>query len=245
MPSTLAIVLIGAGSILKKRRFVVAGLCILYIFSIPCTSSYLFAFLESGEKRIPAGEAPAADAIVVLSGAGLAEIGKHKVIEWQDPDRFNGGVQLYFSGKAPLLVFTGGWLPWDSSTRLEGDMLLEQALLMGIPASSILKTGKVLNTKEEADAVAGLLIDTIEKPYGKQKGTSVRILLVTSAYHMPRARMLFEKAGFEVVPFSVDFKSYSGSGFSFFKFLPNPAALSASETAIREIYGRLYYRFKL
>jgi uncharacterized SAM-binding protein YcdF (DUF218 family) len=244
MPSTFAIVLVLAGCFLRKRFLIIVGLCVLYIFSIPVTAAALFNFLEAGSKRVPADEAPAADAVVVLSGAGVTPRGESKVIEWRDPDRFFGGIQLYFAGKAPLLVFTGGWLPWDASARPEGEVLVEEAGLMGIPTTSMITTGKVSNTKQEADAVAQILLDVHKRLPNAKQSAAVRIILVTSAYHMRRAKMLFERAGLEVVPFPVDFKSSPVTGSSIFQFLPNAGALDASETAIREIYGRLYYRFK-
>jgi len=244
MPSTVAILLIVAGCVLKRKGIVIAGWCVLFIFSIPITAGFLFGFLEAGEERIPASEAPAADAIVVLSGAGVTETGKSNVVEWQDPDRFFGGVQLYFSGKAPLLVFTGGWFPWEVSARPEGELLVEQAALMGVPASSMITTGRVSNTEQESDAVAKILRERRKESPDAHGGASPRVLLVTSAYHMPRARFLFEKAGLEVVPFPVDFRSSSAPALSFLKFLPNAGSLNASETAIRELYGRVYYRLK-
>lgn len=243
MPSTVAVLLIVAGWFLKRKGMAVAGACVLLIFSMPITAGVLFRFLEAGEERIPASEAPSADAIVVLSGAGVMETGKSKVVEWNDPDRYFGGVQLYFSGKAPLILFTGGWLPWTASARPEGEILVEQACLMGVPPSSLMTTRKVSNTEQEAIAVAQILRDRRKDSPGAL-GASPRIILVTSAYHMPRARMLFEKAGLEVVPYPVDFKTTTATTLSFLKFLPNASALDASETAVRELYGRIYYRLK-
>lgn len=244
LPFTLAILLMVAGWLLRKKAVIIAGLCVLYFFSIPITARYLFVFMEQGKERIAAAEAPSAEAIVVLSGAGASEKGKSKVIEWQDPDRFLGGVQLFFAGKAPVLVFTGGWLPWDAEARPEGEVLAEQACLMGVPANAIMTTGKVSNTEQEAGAVAQMIRDRRKEAGNVSGETKARILLVTSAYHMPRAQLLFERAGLEVVAFPVDFRTSPVASLSFFDLLPNSGALDASETAIREFYGRLYYRLK-
>jgi uncharacterized SAM-binding protein YcdF (DUF218 family) len=67
------------------------------------------------------------------------------------------------------------------------------------------------------------------------------VLLVTSAFHMPRARRLFERAGMSVIPFPVDFKVSAARVISVLDFLPAAGALTQTEIAMREWYGRLYY----
>lgn len=104
---------------------------------------------------------------------------------------------------------------------------------MGVPAPQIVKTTRVTSTAEEAQAVATLL-------RGRLAGAP-RILLVTSAFHMSRARMLFERTGMSVIPFPVDFKVSAGQGLSVLAFLPTAAALAQTEMTMREWYGRLFY----
>jgi uncharacterized SAM-binding protein YcdF (DUF218 family) len=53
----------------------------------------------------------------------------------------------------------------------------------------------VENTADEAVAVKELI------------SPSKRIILVISAYHMYRAKRLFEKVGFEVIAYKVDYKT--------------------------------------
>lgn len=214
------------------------GLCLLLVFSIPVTAKILWAHMEEGSQRISPDETPAADAVVVLSGAGITERGKSKAIEWQNPDRFLAGIDIFRSGKAPLLIFTGGWLPWAPNNRPEGEVLIEQARKLGVPESAVACTEKVSNTKEEAAAAARLLRT-------RQTGRAQpRIILVTSAYHMPRAKSLFEREGLAVLPFAVDFKSPPTWEIYISDFFPTTAALEACDKAIREIYGRVYYRVK-
>lgn len=243
MPLTLAVLLMAAGLLLKRRAVGLAGLCVLIFFSMPAVSTNLVNFMEGGVERLSAEAAPPADAIVVLSGAGVREQGKAKVIEWNDPDRFFGGIQLFHAGKAPLLIFTGGWLPWDAAARPEGEVLIEQARLLGVPAEAMMTTGKVSNTAEEAVGAFQVLRERLGTA-GNPPARPPRILLVTSAYHMPRARRIFEKAGIEVVSFPVDFRRQAPMPASLMDLVPNSGALAVSETAIRELYGRWYYQLK-
>jgi uncharacterized SAM-binding protein YcdF (DUF218 family) len=61
---------------------------------------------------------------------------------------------------------------------------------------------------------------------------------------MQRSKYLFEKQGFDVTPFPVDFKS-SNSKFSFLEFMPSIGALNKTSIFIRENLGRLYYKIIL
>ena len=66
-------------------------------------------------------------------------------------------------------------------------------------------------------------------------------VVITSAFHMKRAEALFEKKGFSVTAFKVDYKTPPVIKLNIFNILPNAGALSDTETAFRELLGRLYY----
>ena len=72
-------------------------------------------------------------------------------------------------------------------------------------------------------------------------GQRPRIILVTSAFHMRRAKMLFERKGFEVDPFPVDFQVSDRQKTTILSFLPKAEYLEDSEIAMREGVGMLYY----
>jgi uncharacterized SAM-binding protein YcdF (DUF218 family) len=162
----------------------------------------------------------------------INEVGDSTYVEWGDPDRFFGGIALFKAGKAQKLVFTGGKMPWDKAKKTEGEVLKEYAISNGIPSDKILVSKDVENTADEAVAVKELI------------SPSKRIILVTSAYHMYRAKMLFEKQGFEVIPYKVDYKSAGKSAITVIDFLPRAGNLAITETGIREIIGRLFYLLK-
>ena len=88
------------------------------------------------------------------------------------------------------------------------------------------------NTADEAVAVKELI------------SPSKRIIIVTSAYHMYRAKSLFEKQGFIVIPYKVDYKSERNYESTIIVFLPSAENLKKTETGIREIIGRLFYLVK-
>jgi len=233
LPLGIVIMLVVAGTIRRRRSLVWAGLAILWVCATPLVANPLARLLEGGAIRQPAETQAPGDAIVVLSSGRVTAPGPAAISEWGDPDRFFGGVELFAAGKAPLLVFTGGAVPWAPDDPPEGTLLRRHAVALGVPADRIAVTGSVVNTAEEASAVAQLL---------RERGLErARVLLVTSAFHMSRASFLFESAGLEVHPFPVDF-FVTASDPTILDILPTAGALGRTSLAIRELYGRLFYR---
>ena len=120
-------------------------------------------------------------------------------------------------------------MPWDKAKKTEGAVLKDYAISNGIASEKIFVTKDVENTADEAVAVKELI------------SPSNRIILVTSAYHMYRAQRLFEKQGFEVIPYKVDYKTAGKSAITVMNFLPSAGNLEMTETGIRELLGRLFY----
>ncbi len=186
-------------------------------------------------QRIDDNDAPTADAIVVLSSGAISKApGKANVFEWGDPDRFFAGIKLYQKKKAPKLFFTGGTSPYDQDSINEGTLYKEHAISIGIPLDAIFVTNKVINTAQEALEL---------RRNFNQANSSSEILLVTSAFHMKRAKKLFERQNFVVYPFPVDFKTSRISTWqSPYQWIPNSSSLKRSSKALRELKGRTIYR---
>jgi uncharacterized SAM-binding protein YcdF (DUF218 family) len=239
LPVGITLLLVLAGLRLRRRWLIWSGVTVLWLSSTPLVSRLAVRTAEAWAERGLAADASEADAIVVLSEGRVVAPGKAAVSEWKDADRFFGGVELFKAGKSPLLVFSGGAAPWEPNAALEGDVLAGYAKAMGVPERQIVKTGRVTTTAEEAVAVATLLRERFSGP--TWRGGPPRILLVTSAFHMPRALRLFERAGMSVIPFPVDFKVPAGGALSVLAFLPTAEALAQTEMAMRELYGRLFY----
>jgi uncharacterized SAM-binding protein YcdF (DUF218 family) len=67
------------------------------------------------------------------------------------------------------------------------------------------------------------------------------IILVTSAYHMPRAKQNFESQDFIVQPFKVDYKVDQLNGLTLMDFLPDADSFRLLNTGYRELIGRVIY----
>ena len=233
LPIMLVIIVILIGLIKNKKKLIYIAIGVLYIISTPIFSNNFFKLVEGSEYRKPISTIDSADAIVVLSGIlEINEVGDSTYVEWGDPDRFFGGVALFKAGKAQKLIFTGGKMPWDKAKKTEGEVLKDYAISNGIPSEKIFVTKDVENTAEEAVAVKRLI------------GKSKRIILVTSAYHMYRAKKLFKEVGFNVIPYKVDFKVSQNKELIIIDFLPDAGSLEQTVTGSREIIGRIFYLIK-
>jgi uncharacterized SAM-binding protein YcdF (DUF218 family) len=128
------------------------------------------------------GIAPA-DAIVVLA----SNIDPDGTLNASSLRRLIDGVVLFQRGLAPRLMLTGTHLPGRPSEAAARAVL---AQTLGVPRSAMLVEERLYTTRDEAERAAAVL-----KPLGV-----TRVLLVTAATHMARARALFERQGFAVQP---------------------------------------------
>ena len=180
-------------------------------------------WLVDGE--IPTAESfPKADAIVCLGGGmAVATNVVHGANICPASDRVWMAARLWKAGKAPKIICTGS-ISKASTLGLLTDF--------GVPESAITFLEDARNTEEEAKAIAALL-------------PSARVLVVTSAWHMRRAKLMFEKyaKGVKVIPAPTDFEATIGfdNGFDFRELLPGTSYMN--EVYLREWIGYLGYKW--
>jgi uncharacterized SAM-binding protein YcdF (DUF218 family) len=233
-PITIIILLLIWAAISKKRLPIILALVIVIVTSLPIVSHRMVAYLDGQERKKSIEDIFFADSIVILGGMIGPIMTKQGVeYEWSDPDRFFGGIQLLKAGKANNIIFTGGVLPWQKNIQPEGQVLAKFAEELGIPSSQIIVTKDVENTTDEAKAVREILT----------QNNANKIILVTSAFHMPRASKLFQNEGLEVQIYPVDYKT-GISKITPMDFLPSADAFYIFQFSLRELIGRVYYSFK-
>ena len=232
-PLIIIIGLIVFSLITNSKKIGLLGIFILLFCSIPIVSDKLIAYLESNYKLNQISEVQEADAIVVLSGMVKVIKNKNNLdYEWEESvDRIFAGIELFKENKSQTLILTRGKLPWSAGIP-EGEYLREVAIKFGVPEKNILLTENVENTDQEAKAIKKLF--SINNP---------KVILVTSAFHMPRALTVFEAAGIDIVAFPVDFQSRE-SKLTFMSFIPSANSLSGTSFFVREMIGRVYYKLK-
>jgi uncharacterized SAM-binding protein YcdF (DUF218 family) len=214
-----------------------AALAMLHIAATPLAATWLSASLERMTPYLRPEDAPVADAIVVLGGGQSGYVtldGRVHLHNERGADRLETGIRAFKAGKAPRLVLGGDslQLPADAAG---GTFLRGETMKRGVPSESILACGTVKYTTDEADTVAALL-----RPFGAR-----RILLCTSATHMPRARIAYEQLGLEVICIPCDFDTLGeAEAFSPLMLLPRGRALAQTENGLKEWLGLIVARLR-
>ena len=236
-PLGLVLILLLVFIFRRKAKYIYSALIFLIIFGNGLFADIMFRFLEHPWKRLDYSLVVPSNGIVVLSSRRHLPPGSAKIIEWYDPDRFLAGIDLYKANKSNRLIFTGGINPLTSDLPPEGDIYIKEAISMGIKKKDLYTTYPVNNTLQEAKAIKKLFNDEIPL-------IQKNIILVTSAFHMKRAKKVFENEGISVQPYPVDFKSNKSFLSSLrdpLKWVPSSYYLNKSSLAIREIIGRIIY----
>ena len=231
-PMGFITILLVFGIFRKKMLLSVIGLMTLMTLSLPIVSGKLIKLLEQNYTLTTPNETASADTVIVLSGM-VRPIKQNNGVHYEFSeavDRIFAGINLLKMGKAQKLILTRRKLPWSIGVP-EGEFLAAFANSQGIDPNKIFLTDMVENTNDEAKAVSKMLPENSE------------VILVTSAFHMPRAEKVFQSQNLKVIPYAVDFRS-SAKKIDVTDFLPQANAFKDSNFYFREIIGRTYYHFR-
>jgi uncharacterized SAM-binding protein YcdF (DUF218 family) len=216
------------------RRAFVAVWIALAAMSSYAVAAPLVRSLEQRYLPMKIADAPQADAIVVLAGMVTPLVPSAGEPEFSDAvDRILAGRNLYRAGKAPVIIVTGGSGLLSQAGEPEAVTLHRWLLGEGIPQQAIIEESASRNTAENAIETAKI---------ASTRGIR-RVILVTSAFHMLRSEMCFQKAGLEVIPFAVDYKipeQFPGLEAA----IPHPAGVVLSGIALKEYAGIVAYRWR-
>ncbi|MGB3900854.1 MAG: YdcF family protein [Mesorhizobium sp.] len=218
----------------RRRRLAVAGMGIaFFLLAMAAWTSLGALMLTPLEERYPKPPFPAEVAgIVVLGGGfeGAINLARGGYELNSSGDRFVETAILARRYPQARIVVSGG----TGALLLEGedDASTAQRLLtaLGVAPERLVLEHRSRNTYENA-------VFTHDMVSPKPGETW---LLVTSAFHMPRAKALFDKVGFATLPWPVDYRTTGREGISLFS---DNAADSVQKTtlAIREWIGLVAY----
>jgi uncharacterized SAM-binding protein YcdF (DUF218 family) len=240
LPTNLLIGLGLVGALLSATRFASAGRKIM-IASIVLLAVCAFSplgnlLLYSLESRFPPWDAArgAPDGIVVLGGPIDPDlsIAHHTPVIRSAADRIVAAAALARRYPNARIIFSGGSADLFANDAREADYAGEIFADLGIARERLIMERRSRNTYENA-----VFSKEIASP--KQ---GERWLLVTSAYHMPRAVGLFRKAGFPVEPYPVDWR-VGGDAADILAFSDIAVdGLGRTDVALREWMGLVAYR---
>jgi uncharacterized SAM-binding protein YcdF (DUF218 family) len=238
IPSNLVVAVGIAGLALLATRWVRAGcwlvgasLVMLALLGLSPLGNALFIPLEDRFPPWDPARGPP-DGILVLGGAispdvslardevALNESAERLTVAAELARRYPDARVLFSGGSGALMHDEGSEAPF-AARELEG---------LGIARKRILLEDRSRNTVENA-----LYSKQIAQPKPGE-----RWLLVTSAYHLPRAVGVFRKAGFAVEPYPVDWRT-RGAADALRPFPTVGDGLRRADTAMREWVGLAVY----
>ena len=206
----------------KTAAAIAAVTLMFYTLSTPYFSAALMRNLESAYAP---PENPSGDVIVLLGGGakkGTPDLDGTDGLGEGSATRLLGAARLYHRLRVPIL-FTGGKVMEDSAS--EAETARRYLLGLGIPDRDIILETKSRTTGENAKFTAEVL---------KERGFS-RPILVTSAFHMKRSVLNFERNGVTVTPFPVGYRvNAKPRALHYIWFGPEAYALDESVCVMRE-----------
>ena len=222
-----------------QRAALLAALLLLWVGGNRWAAAGLARSLES---RYPAPDPiPEAPAIVLMGGGTEIHEAPRAMVEVNSAgDRVIYAARLYREGKAEHILVSGGYLNWEPRPTTPAQDMADLLEWLGVHREAIWLQDRSQNTAEDAQYSAQIL---------KEKGVG-RILLVTSAWHMPRALRLFEAQGLEVIPVPSDYNVtermwrtmlHSDWRTMMLNTLPNVGNLGLTTRMLKEYFGLFVY----
>jgi uncharacterized SAM-binding protein YcdF (DUF218 family) len=228
----------------RPRQAAVAillALLVILVGSNGWISSWLVRSLEW--QNLPTVELPQADAIVLLGGGvNPADPPRPWVDLSEEGDRVLHSARLYQQKKAPLIIASGGRIDWRGKGQPESADMAEILAWLGVPREAIVQDPDSLNTYQNAVDVRKIL----------ESRNLHRVLLVTSAIHMPRSLLIFKRQKIDAIPAPTDFlitykdvqEQHDTSQSRLLNLLPDADRLQQATRALKEYVGIVIYRLR-
>jgi len=239
LPSNLLITigLVGIALLLTRSRrlaswLVVTSLVLLVLFGLSPLGNALMLPLE---ERFPPWDAShgAPDGVIVLGGVIAEDVSAARgaVALNESAERVTVAAELARRYPKLRIIFSGGTNALLFDKGAEAGFAVRQLEDLGVARERIVAEEQSRNTVENA-----VFSRLIANPQPGQ-----RWVLLTSAFHMPRAIAVFRAAGFPVEAYPVDWRTTGPMDL----VRPYPSVsegLRRTDVAVREWIGLLLYR---
>ena len=210
----------------------IVGLTLAFTWLMGCGITIRLMGVPLEVDEIDLMTLPKADAIVLLGGGMGAHAKCGRPEMFAGADRVWAAAQLYRAGKAPIVFVTG-----TNNIATTSGLLAD----LGVPTNVLRAVNGARNTEEEAKGIERLGVQM----FRRLDGSRPKVLLVTSAWHMKRAKMMFEKyaPGLEVIAAPTDYEMHGAAEgpIEFGDFLPNAEAMARNSYVLKEWVARIGY----
>ena len=233
----------------RKQRWAlplsITGWLVIAVPAMPVVSDALLKQLEDQAASLTPKSIPQADAVLVLGGGIRPAPAKGLGVEVNEAgDRLLCGVRLWRQGKAPVLITSGARVSFTPNDPIAPEAALSQQLVqeLGVPNSAVLLNDTARTTSEEAQRINQLAAQQSWK----------QLILVTSAFHMPRALASFQQqSNLQIIPVACDYRldpKSENQPFSWRELLidvvPSSGALNQTTQVLKEHLGLLVYQLR-
>jgi uncharacterized SAM-binding protein YcdF (DUF218 family) len=235
MPLTMAFIVIIYALFLKNRtrsRWIIgSALLMLYIVSSPIFVNFLLKWWEP--KSYPPNSSY--EVAAVLTGGMIKRYDYSTKHVWLgfSGDRLVQAFELYRNGKVKKIIISGGSISLldNKYNNSENDGTRQYLIYSGVRPEDIIQESLSKNTRDNAINTARLL---------RELNTN-KCIVITSAFHTPRAVRCFQKAGVDVAAFPAH---YMQEDYELWvdKFFPSEQALEAFYYVWHEMVGFTIYK---
>lgn len=211
-----------------RKRLRIIGLFILLIFSNEVIYNLCVNAWQVQPVQLPSTARYSAGIVL----GGYASFNKDDRGYFNEAaDRFIQVLRLYKTGQISRIVVTGSTI--EEGKTEEADFVKEELLTMGVQPADILIENKSKNTFQNAVYTKRLLA---------QSGARPPYLLVSSAMHLPRAALVFKKAGLPIIPYPANFTVAKKTFHLVDYIVPKGDVLTSWPIFLKEIVGLLGYK---
>ncbi|MFC3880662.1 YdcF family protein [Algoriphagus namhaensis] len=238
MPLTIILIFLLAGITFLRRKWgkklLWTGIGLLLFFTNPFLSNLALLAWEPDFKSFE--EIENHEIGIVLTGVtNLSKTAYDRTFFNKGADRITHALQLYRMGKIKKILITGGQGLNPSNPQTEAEVLKRFLLMTGMPESDILIEDQSKNTAQNAQFTENFL----EK---KGISTDQNFVLITSAFHMYRAKGCFDKVGLKTTTFPTDYYSHDVKYDIPSLFFPDPFSLEYWTKLFKEWIGIVVYK---
>lgn len=204
MPLTILMILIIGGAFFLKRKWgkkmLWAGITLLVFFTNPFLSNLALLTWEPEFKSFD--EIENHEIGIVLTGVtNLSKTAYDRTFFNKGADRITHALQLYQMGKIKKILISGGQGLNPVNPQSEAELLQRFLIMTGMPEEDIWIEDQSKNTAQNAQFTK----DFLEK---KGIDANQEFILISSAFHMYRAKGCFDKVGLKTETFPTDYYSH-------------------------------------
>lgn len=219
-----------------KRHALLAAVVIIFVMTNPLLSNFVAQLYEEKGTPVAALEKEYDYGLLLGGFSNLrTEYNEDRLNLGMAPNRLSQTLDLYRQGKIKKILLSGGNGSLIGHQENEALITANFFKRLGIPAQDIKIDQKSRNTFENFKYSKDLLKNEADEP---------KILVVTSAFHVPRSRLIAKKAGVDCDFFATDFYARKWQWTPGETLIPNADYVRMWQVFIKEWVGIVAYKLK-